>query len=64
MACTQIEEEYFILSIIGAQLQAQSIASGGRNACDKMEVKTDEGEATYYFEENKIFEMEQRRLGK
>jgi hypothetical protein len=61
---TQIEEEYFILSMIGAQLQTQSIASGDKNTCDKMVVKTDEGETTYYFEANKVFEMEKRRFGK
>jgi hypothetical protein len=61
---TQIEEEYFVLSMIDAQLQTQSIASGGKNACDKMVVKTDEGQATYFFEANKVFEMEQRRLKK
>jgi hypothetical protein len=61
---TQIEEEYFILSMIGATLQKQSISSGGKNACDKMEVKTEEGETkTYYFEANKVFEMEKKMLG-
>ena len=61
---TQIEEEYFILNAIGAQLQTQSISSGGKNACDKMIVKTQEGEATYYFEANKVFEMEKKLLEK
>ena len=58
---TQIEEEYFILSMIGATLQSQSISSGGKNACDKMVIKTEEGESkTYYFEANKVFEMERK----
>ncbi len=58
---TQIEEEYFILSMIGAQLQQQSISSGGNNTCDKMVVKTDTGETkTYYFEANKVFEIESK----
>jgi Domain of unknown function (DUF4919) len=61
---TQIEEEYFILNMIGAQLQIQSISSGGKNACDKMLVKTQEGEATYYFEANKVFEMERKLFEK
>lgn len=60
---TQIEEEYFILNMIGARLRAQSISKGGKNACDKMDVKTDDGEATYYFEANKVFEMERKLLG-
>lgn len=62
---TQIEEEYFILSIIGTQLQTQSISSGGKNVCDKMVVKTEEGETkTYYFEANKVFEQERKLFGK
>ncbi|HRH50330.1 MAG TPA: DUF4919 domain-containing protein [Panacibacter sp.] len=61
---TQIEEEYFILNMIGAALQSQSISSGGKNSCDKMVVKTEEGESkTYYFEANKVFEMEKKMLG-
>lgn len=61
----QIEEEYFILNMIGADLQTQSISSGGKNTCDKMEVKTEEGETTtYYFEANKVFEMERKMFEK
>ena len=55
----QIEEEYFILNMLGADLQKQSISNAGKNTCDKMVVKKEEGEiATYYFEANKVFEME------
>ena len=63
---TQIEEEYFIINVVlGADFQNQSISNGGKNACDKMVVKTDEGQAkTYYFEANKVFEMEQKAFGK
>ena len=47
--------------MIGANLQSQSISSGGKNSCDKMVVKTEEGETeTYYFEANKVFEMEKK----
>ncbi len=57
----QIEEEYFILNLIGADLQSQSISNGGQNTCDKMVVKTEEGETkTYYFEANKVFEMKRK----
>ncbi|MFC3158225.1 DUF4919 domain-containing protein [Chryseobacterium arachidis] len=62
---TQIEEEYFILNMIGAKLQTQSISNGGNNTCDKMEVKTEDGSLkTYYFEANKIFEREKEMLKK
>jgi hypothetical protein len=58
---TQIEEEYFILNMMGAEMQSQSISKGGKNACDKMVVKTEEGEKkTYYFEANKVFEQERK----
>lgn len=60
----QIEEEYFIINVIGGTLQSQSISNGGKNSCDKMIVKTDDGEIkTYYFEANKVFEMEQKMFG-
>lgn len=62
---TQIEEEYFILKMIGADLQNQSISSGGENSCDKMVVKTEDGDIkTYYFEANKVFEMEKKMFEK
>ena len=62
---TQIEEEYFMLYILGADLQNQSISSSGKNACDKMVVKTEKGETkTYYFEANKVFEMERKMFEK
>ena len=61
---TQIEEEYFILSIAGAQLQRQVISTNGKNACDKMIVKTEQEVTTYYFEANKVFEMEKKLFEK
>jgi len=52
----QISEEYFILQMLGAELKRQSIDNSG-GLCDKMEVKTEEGEnKTYYFETSKVFE--------
>jgi len=60
---TQIEEEYFTLNVIDAQFQTQAITYDGKNTCDKMSVKTDDGERTYYFEANKIFESEKKLLG-
>ena len=50
----QINEEYFILEMLGAKLQKQSIDNTG-GACDKMEVQTDQGKAIYYFEISKVF---------
>ncbi len=56
---TQIEEEYFILSIMGVELQAQSISNAGNKICDRMEVKKEDGSLkTYYFEANKVIEKE------
>ena len=61
----QIEEEYFILNMLGADLQSQSISSAGKNNCDKMVVKTEEGKIkTYYFEANKVFEKERKMFEK
>jgi hypothetical protein len=61
----QIEEEYFMLDMLGAVLQRQSISSGGSNMCDKMEVMTEEGEQkTYYFEIGKVFEARKKLLKK
>jgi CRISPR/Cas system CMR-associated protein Cmr5 small subunit len=61
----QIEEEYFILNMLGADLQKQSISNGGKNTCDKMVAKTEEREiVTFYFEANKVFEMESKLFDK
>jgi Domain of unknown function (DUF4919) len=52
----QIDEEYFILQMLGAALQKQSIDNTA-GLCDKMEVTTEEGDKkTYYFETSKVFE--------
>jgi len=50
----QVTEEYFILNMIGAQLKKQSIDNTD-GLCDKMEVITDEGDKTYYFDINNVF---------
>jgi hypothetical protein len=61
---TQIEEEYFIIGMAGGQFQSQSITNGGKNMCDMLQIKTEEGEIkNYYFEANKIFEMEKKMFG-
>lgn len=57
----QVEEEYFILQMLGAQLLKQSTDYVG-GTCDKMEVKTEEGDkVTYYFEVSKVFEGYKKR---
>lgn len=61
---TQIEEEYYILGVIGGRMESQAITSGGKNTCDRMIVKTEDGEMTYFFEANKVFEMEKKMFGK
>lgn len=51
----QIEEEYFMLNMLDAKLLKQSICN--KKGCyDKLEVNTDEGNKTYYFETSKVFE--------
>jgi hypothetical protein len=51
----QVSEEYFILDMVGADVKKQSIDNKG-GFCDKMEVKTEDGKRTYYFEISKVFE--------
>ncbi|MGV3610349.1 MAG: DUF4919 domain-containing protein [Fluviicola sp.] len=51
----QVTEEYFILQMIEAELQEQSIDRKG-GLCDRMEVKVDGKKKTYYFEITKVFE--------
>jgi len=62
---TQIEEEYFMIFVLGSDLQQQSISNSKKNVCDRMVVKTEEGDTkTYYFEANKVFEMEKKMFEK
>jgi len=58
----QIEEEYFILDMLGAKLTGQSIDEKG-GLCDKMGGLDDAGKAIYYFGIVKVFEG-RNRLGK
>ena len=57
----QISEEYFILEMVGAILQKQSIDNYG-GLCDKMDVKVDGKKKTYYFETSKVF-LGYKKLG-
>ena len=50
----QVAEEYFILDMLGAKVQRQSIDNTG-GVCDRMQVQTDEGEKVYYFEISRVF---------
>lgn len=56
----QVEEEYFILAMLGAKVRKQSIDNTG-GICDKIEVEAPEGNATYYFEISKVFEGYKKR---
>jgi len=49
---TQIEEEYFILSMIGAELNTQTL----EGLCDRMDVTQDNDKKTYYFGIYYVFE--------
>jgi len=49
---TQIEEEYFILSMIGAELNTQTL----EGLCDRMDVTQDNDKKTYYFGVYYVFE--------
>jgi hypothetical protein len=52
----QIEEEYFILQMVGASLLKQS-TDYTFGICDVMEVRMEEGDVrTYYFDITKVFE--------
>ena len=51
----QLNEEYFILEMIGARVLAGGLDTNG-GLCDRMEVQTEEGKKTYYFEVTKVFE--------
>lgn len=57
----QVTEEYFILDVtLGARVVRQSIDNKG-GLCDKMEVETDQGKQTYYFDINKVFQGYNKR---
>ena len=59
---TQLDEEYFILQVLGLELIRQSTDHAG-GLCDKMEVRTETGETqTYFFETSQIFDG-YRRMG-
>jgi hypothetical protein len=63
---TQIEEEYFIINVVlGLEFQQQEISSSKKNTCDKMTLKAEDGKTEiYFFEANKVFEMERKMFGK
>ncbi|WP_343637169.1 DUF4919 domain-containing protein [Fluviicola sp.] len=51
----QVKEEYFVLQMVDAQLQEQSV-DRKNGLCDRMEVKVEGKKKTYYFEITKVFE--------
>lgn len=51
----QISEEYFILSVIGVEVEQQTLDTNN-GICDRMEVVDSKGEKrTYYFEVSNVF---------
>ena len=56
----KVNEEYFVLEMLGAKLIRQSIEGKG-DPCDKMEVATEEGRAVHYFGIAKILQGRDRR---
>jgi len=51
----QVSEEYFILKMLGVELNKQSIDNDG-GICDRMEVVDENGEKLiYYFEVSNVF---------
>lgn len=51
----QVSEEYFVLQMLGVDLEKQSIISGAK-LCDMMEVLDGDQKMTYYFDITKLFE--------
>jgi len=51
----QVEEEYFILDMLGADLIEQSLDNSA-GICDKMVVEVEGEKETYYFDVSRIFE--------
>lgn len=56
----QITEEYFILNMLGAKLLQQSLDNHG-GVCDRMDVETEKGKATFYFDVSKVFQGYKKR---
>lgn len=60
---SQVYEEYFILSMIGATMLKQSIVQCTGHICDNLEVKAEDGTIkNYYFEITKMLEHTQQML--
>lgn len=58
----QLEEEFFILQMIGAELQMQHLDNRDGALCDRMNVKVDGEEKDYFFDVRRIF-MGYKKLG-
>lgn len=57
----QIEEEYFILQMVGAELKSQQVDREG-GLCDRMAVTVDGEARDYFFETTKVF-LGYKKLG-
>jgi hypothetical protein len=62
---TQVDEEYFLLNLLGVEVKKQSLIRGTKNSCDQMEGKGRDGlDHSYFFEINKVLEMETKMFSK
>jgi hypothetical protein len=57
----QIEEEYFILKMLGAKLKEQQISTDG-GVCDAMKTMTDGEERIYFFDVSRVFQKRRQLL--
>jgi hypothetical protein len=60
----KLKKSNLFLSMVGAEFRSQSVTTGGKNSCDKMDVKTDKGKKTSYFEINKVLVKESKLFNK
>ncbi len=60
-----MDDEYFILRMVGARLREQSVGKCGKSVCDLMRVVDEDGtESTWWFDIHIPMERLARRLGK
>jgi hypothetical protein len=58
-----VDEEYFVLRMMGATLVQQSVVSEGGNTCDALDVEREGRARTLYFEISEVLAAIGRRLG-
>ncbi len=65
MVVVSVDEEYFVLRMVGARLQSQSLGACSGKPCDVMKVKqgANDEEATWYFDVHIPMEQLAQKLG-